>query len=186
MFLTDIVLDGFQDSDPITVSCNSWIHSKFDNPQKRVFFTHKSYLPSQTPSGLKRLRNEELEVLRGNGVGERKSFERIYDYDVYNDLGNPDSDPNKKRPVLGGNKELPYPRRCRTGRPRCKTDPNSETKTNIFYVPRDESFSEVKQNDVLGKDVVLGVSCGGPIAADGDCRQGSWIPILHGHRSVVQ
>ncbi|KAK8550640.1 hypothetical protein V6N13_119157 [Hibiscus sabdariffa] len=146
MFLTEILLQGFPDSVPITVSCNSWVHAKFDNPQKRVFFTSKSYIPSQTPSGLKRLRNEELEALRGDGVGERKSFERIYDYDVYNDLGEPDADPNKKRPVLGGNKQFPYPRRCRTGRPRCKTDPDSETRSsNIFYVPRDECFSEVKQ-----------------------------------------
>ncbi|KAK8499334.1 hypothetical protein V6N13_010623 [Hibiscus sabdariffa] len=148
MFLTDILLQGlgFPDSHPIIINCNSWVHAKFDNPQKRVFFTHKSYIPSETPSGLKRLRNEELEALRGNGVGERKSFERIYDYDVYNDLGEPDSDPNKKRPVLGGNKLFPYPRRCRTGRPRCKTDPESETRSsNIFYVPRDECFSEVKQ-----------------------------------------
>ena len=76
-------------------------------------------MPSKTPSGLKRLRKEELEALRGNGQGERKSFERIYDYDVYNDIGDPDSDLSKKRPVLGGNKVLPYPRRCRTGRPRC-------------------------------------------------------------------
>ncbi|KAK8582115.1 hypothetical protein V6N12_072311 [Hibiscus sabdariffa] len=105
----------------------------------------QSYLPSQTPSGLKRLRKEELEALRGNGVGEHKSFERIYDYDVYNDLGDPDSDLNKKRPVLDGNKQFPYPRRCRTGRPRRKSDPESETRSNIFYVPRDESFSEVKQ-----------------------------------------
>lgn len=80
----------------------------------------QSYLPSQTPSGLCRLRETELEILRGNGQGERKSFERIYDYDVYNDLGNPDSSVDLKRPVLGG-KERPYPRRCRTGRPRCKT-----------------------------------------------------------------
>ncbi|GMI92379.1 ARABIODOPSIS THALIANA LIPOXYGENASE 2, lipoxygenase 2 [Hibiscus trionum] len=146
MFLTEILLEGFPDSDPISVSCNSWVHAKFDNPQKRVFFTHKSYLPSQTPSGLKRLRNEELEALRGNGEGQRKPFERIYDYDVYNDLGEPDSDPNKKRTVLGGNKQFPYPRRCRTGRPRSKADPESETRSsNIFYVPRDECFSEVKQ-----------------------------------------
>jgi lipoxygenase len=48
-------------------------------------------LPSKTPSGLRRLREEELEVLRGNGQGERKSFERVYDYDVYNDLGDPDT-----------------------------------------------------------------------------------------------
>ena len=80
----------------------------------------QSYLPSDTPDGLKRVRGEELENLRGNGQGERKTFERIYDYDTYNDLGDPDSDPELKRPVLGG-KEFPYPRRCRTGRPRAKT-----------------------------------------------------------------
>ncbi|KAA3490580.1 linoleate 13S-lipoxygenase 2-1, chloroplastic-like [Gossypium australe] len=151
MFLVEIVLDGL--TDPITISCNSWVHSKFDNPQKRIFFPPKSYLPSQTPSGLKRLRKEELQALRGNGVGERKSFERIYDYDVYNDLGDPDSDLKKKRSVLGGNKQFPYPRRCRTGRPRCESDPESETKSNMFYVPRDECFSEVKQLTFSAKTV---------------------------------
>lgn len=78
----------------------------------------QSYLPSETPEGLRRLREEELVTLRGNGQGERKSFERIYDYDVYNDLGDPDSNPELQRPVLGGTQH-PYPRRCRTGRPRC-------------------------------------------------------------------
>lgn len=81
----------------------------------------QSYLPSETPDGLKRLREDELRTLRGNGEGERKTHERIYDYDVYNDVGDPDSSQDKKRPVLGGNKKLPYPRRCRTGRPRCKS-----------------------------------------------------------------
>ena len=80
----------------------------------------QSYLPSQTPEGLKKFREEELVILRGNGQGERKTFERIYDYDVYNDLGDPDSSDDLKRPVLGG-KKYPYPRRCRTGRPPCKT-----------------------------------------------------------------
>lgn len=80
----------------------------------------QSYLPSETPSGLKRLREEELVSLRGNGEGERKKFERIYDYDVYNDLGDPDKNADLKRAVLGG-KDHPYPRRCRTGRPRTKT-----------------------------------------------------------------
>lgn len=58
--------------------------------------------------------------IRGNGEGERKLHERIYDYDVYNDLGNPDKDEDLARPVLGG-KEWPYPRRCRTGQPATRT-----------------------------------------------------------------
>ncbi|KAL5976038.1 hypothetical protein ACLOJK_020368 [Asimina triloba] len=111
-----------------------------------------TYLPSQTPSGLKRLREEELENLRGNGEGERKSFERIYDYDVYNDLGNPDLSDELKRPVLGG-KDHPYPRRCRTGRPRSTKDPASETRSTSTYVPRDEQFLEVKQAGFTQKTV---------------------------------
>ena len=71
---------------------------------------------SQTPSGLRRLREEELKLLRGNGEGERKSSDRIYDYGVYNDLGDPGSNIDLKRPILGGSKQYPYPRRCRTGR----------------------------------------------------------------------
>lgn len=95
----------------------------------------QSYLPSQTPNGLRRLRTNELENLRGDGTGERKGFERIYDYDIYNDLGNPDKSDDLARPVLGGNKELPYPRRCRTGRPRSKkgtqnNEPNSIESVN--------------------------------------------------------
>ncbi|GLT78833.1 hypothetical protein SLA2020_503570 [Shorea laevis] len=151
MFLHNIVLDGFPNG-PVDVNCESWVHSKYDNPQKRVFFTNKSYLPSNTPSGLRRLREEELVILRGNGQGERKTFERIYDYDVYNDLGDPDTNPSKKRPVLGG-KEFKYPRRCRTGRERCKTDPNSEVRSSSVYVPRDECFSEVKQLTFSAKTV---------------------------------
>jgi lipoxygenase len=73
-------------------------------------------LPSQTPRGLQRLRKQELVLLRGNGEGERKDSDRIYDYDVYNDLGDPDTNIELKRPILGGSKQYPYPRRCRTGR----------------------------------------------------------------------
>ena len=142
-FMKEIVLHGFL-TGPVRFPCESWVHSKYDNPDKRVFFSTKSYLPSETPEGLKTLRETELITLRGNDHGERKVFERIYDYDVYNDLGDPDTDPNDKRPVLGG-KENPYPRRCRTGRPRCKSDPLTEKRTTNFYVPRDECFSELKQ-----------------------------------------
>jgi lipoxygenase len=76
----------------------------------------QSYLPSQTPPGIEALRKKELETLRGDGHGERKIHERVYDYDTYNDLGDPDRNIALKRPVLG-TKERPYPRRCRTGRP---------------------------------------------------------------------
>ncbi|KAE8726092.1 Linoleate 13S-lipoxygenase 2-1 [Hibiscus syriacus] len=143
MYIQEIVLDGFHNG-PVRVKCASWVHSKFDNPQKRVFFTNKSYMPWETPSGLKKLREEELKVMRGDGQGERKPFDRVYDYDVYNDLGDPDIDLSKKRPILGG-KQFPYPRRCRTGRPMCDTDPVSEKRASVLpYVPRDEVFSDVK------------------------------------------
>ncbi|KAE8710610.1 Linoleate 13S-lipoxygenase 2-1 [Hibiscus syriacus] len=143
IFIEDIVFDGVPNG-TVSVNCNSWVHSKFDNPRNRVFFTNKSYLPSETPSGLRKLREDELLNLQGNGQGERKSSERIYDYDVYNDLGDIDTEPTKKRSILGG-KDFPYPRRCRTGRPRCRTDPSYEKWEEGFYVPRDEAFSEVKQ-----------------------------------------
>jgi len=86
-----------------------------------IFYQHlcvhlQSYLPSQTPEALESLRQEELVNLRGNGRGVRKEWERIYDYDRYNDLGDPGKGENHVRPVLGGSKTYPYPRRGRTGR----------------------------------------------------------------------
>ncbi|XP_043690870.1 linoleate 13S-lipoxygenase 2-1, chloroplastic-like isoform X1 [Telopea speciosissima] len=142
LFIKTIVLNGSL-TGTLNITCNSWVHSKSENPQKRVFFTNKSYLPSQTPSGLRGLREKELENLRGDGKGERKAFERIYDYDKYNDLGDPDSSDELARPVLGG-EEHPYPRRCRTGRDPCDKDPLSEKRSLSIYVPRDEEFSDVK------------------------------------------
>ncbi|KAI3822897.1 hypothetical protein L1987_10498 [Smallanthus sonchifolius] len=139
MFFKNIVLDN-----GATFTCESWVHSKKDNSEKRIFFTDKSYLPSKTPNALKSLRAKDLESLRGTGKGERKSFERIYDYDVYNDLGAPDQSLTLQRPVLGG-QERPYPRRCRTGRKMSSKDPTTETRTLLpFYVPADEDFSEIK------------------------------------------
>lgn len=102
------------------------------------------YLPGQTPPGLRSYRKKDLEQKRGDGRGERKPTDRIYDYDMYNDLGDPDSDADKARPVLGGSAQFPYPRRCRTGRPMSATDPETETRSVNNYVPRDEAFSEVK------------------------------------------
>lgn len=137
---------------------------------------HKTWLPSETPAGIKELREKDLKSVRGNGEGERKPHERIYDYDIYNDIG----DPRKKdrvRPILGV-PERPYPRRCRSGRPLLSTGDqslslsltlhSSSTKTlfwlltwwihsdtpfesrgkdkDEFYVPRDEVFEDIKRD----------------------------------------
>lgn len=119
----------------------------------------QSYLPSQTPKGVRRLRHMDLEAKRGDGHGERMSWQRIYDYDVYNDLGDPDKGPELRRPVLGG-KEHPYPRRCRTGRPRSQADPSSETRATggDIYVPRDEAFTERKAGAFQTKTVTSTLS----------------------------
>ncbi|XP_023511795.1 linoleate 13S-lipoxygenase 2-1, chloroplastic-like [Cucurbita pepo subsp. pepo] len=143
IYVKDIVLEGHPIG-PLHFVCSSWVNEKDLPDSKRIFFTTKSYLPSNTPEGLKKLREEELKAVRGNGVGKRESHERIYDYDVYNDLGDPNKNLEYKRPVLGG-KQFPYPRRCRTGRPRASRDPVSESRSSSNYVPRDEAFSALKQ-----------------------------------------
>ncbi|KAK9068666.1 hypothetical protein SSX86_012781 [Deinandra increscens subsp. villosa] len=145
VFVESVVIEGSSIS-PITVACGSWVHSKSINPETRIFFVDKvACLPSDTPSGLKSFREKELATLRGEDAPDnpRKKEDRIYDYDVYNDLGDPDKDPNLARPVLG-TKDYPYPRRCKTGRARTKTDPLSESRSSDVYVPRDEAFSEIK------------------------------------------
>ncbi|KAL5998180.1 hypothetical protein ACLOJK_009118 [Asimina triloba] len=146
LFVYEIVIHGF-DEGPIFFPVNSWIHSREDNKESRKLFSNKAYLPSQTPAGLKQLRQQDLISLRGNGEGERNKLERVYDYAPYNDLGNPDKHKDLARPLLGG-AQSPYPRRCRTGRPSTITDPMSESRTerpHFVYVPRDEVLEETKE-----------------------------------------
>ncbi|CAN1287463.1 Lipoxygenase 3, chloroplastic [Linum perenne] len=138
-FLETITLEGFA-SGPVHFPCNSWVQSTKHHPAKRIFFSNEPYLPSETPSGLRALRERELKDLRGDGTGVRKLSDRIYDYAIYNDLGNPE-------PALGGER-IPYPRRCRTGREPTYTDANAESrveKPTPMYVPRDEQFEESKK-----------------------------------------
>lgn len=146
-YLMEIVIHNLEGG-PLFFPANSWIHPRKDNPDSRIIFRNQAYLPSKTPAGLKDLRREDLLSVRGNGKGERKPHDRIYDYANYNDLGNPDKGEDLERPVLGG-EERPYPRRCRTGRPPSASDPFSESrieKPHPVYVPRDETFEEIKQN----------------------------------------
>ncbi|KAL5160229.1 Seed linoleate 9S-lipoxygenase [Glycine soja] len=148
-FLVSVTLEDIPNQGTIHFVCNSWVYNFKDYDKKdRIFFANKTYLPSATPGPLVKYREEELEILRGNGTGERKEHERIYDYDVYNDLGNPDKDVKLARPVLGGSSTYPYPRRVRTGRKATKKDPNSE-KPGEIYVPRDENFGHLKSSDFL-------------------------------------
>ncbi|KAF3948713.1 hypothetical protein CMV_025324 [Castanea mollissima] len=137
--------------------CNSWIYPFQLTKADRVFFSNTSHLPNQTPGGLRHLRQEELKSLRGNKTGERKEWDRIYDYDIYNDLGNPDKGREHVRPVLGGSRSHPYPRRGRTGRPPCKADPLTESrpeKINLdIYVPPDERFSPKKLSEFISNSI---------------------------------
>lgn len=40
VFVESVVIEGFAIG-PVSVTCNSWVHSKYDNPEKRVFFIDK-------------------------------------------------------------------------------------------------------------------------------------------------
>ncbi|KAK4591378.1 hypothetical protein RGQ29_021546 [Quercus rubra] len=148
-FLETITIEGFAFG-PVHFPCNSWVQSRKDHPEKRIFFSNKPYLPNETPGGLRSLREKELRDIRGDGKGVRKLSDRVYDFDVYNDLGNPDKGIDLARPTLGGEK-IPYPRRCRTGRLPTDTDMHAESRVEKplpMYVPRDEQFEESKQDTV--------------------------------------
>ncbi|KAK7381868.1 hypothetical protein VNO80_00417 [Phaseolus coccineus] len=148
LFLESITIEGFANG-PVHFPCNSWVQARKDHPGKRIFFSNKPYLPGDTPAGLRLLREKELKNLRGDGKGVRNLSDRIYDYDIYNDLGNPDKGIEYARPNLGGSDMYPYPRRCRTGREPSDTDMYAESRVEKplpMYVPRDERFEESKQN----------------------------------------
>ncbi|KAH7439858.1 hypothetical protein KP509_04G079300 [Ceratopteris richardii] len=155
-FLEHVTIHMPSGSD-VHFQCSSWVYPNKDYGDiPRVFFSNKVYLPNQTPKGLLHLRTLELQQLRGSGTGKRKQQDRVYDYDVYNDLGNPDEDVDFTRPVLGGSEKYPYPRRCRTGRDMTKADPKSEKPTSqlgLIYVPTDERFDHIKRSDFLGSSI---------------------------------
>ncbi|KAF5465688.1 hypothetical protein F2P56_015669 [Juglans regia] len=152
-YLKTITLEDVRGHGRVHFVCNSWVYPAHRYKYHRVFFSNKTYLPCQTPELLRKYREEELVNLRGNGSGELKEWDRVYDYAYYNDLGSPDKGPDYVRPVLGGSKDYPYPRRGRTGRKPTKTDPNYESRLPLLsldiYVPRDERFGHVKFSDFL-------------------------------------
>lgn len=40
MYIKHIVINGLSNG-PLAFNCTSWVQSKFDNPEKRIFFTNK-------------------------------------------------------------------------------------------------------------------------------------------------
>lgn len=152
-YLRTVTLENVPGVGCIHFACNSWVYPTHCYNYNRVFFANKTYLPSNTPTPLVKFREEELRNLRGGGTGELKEWDRVYDYALYNDLGDPDKDADRARPVLGGSTEYPYPRRGKTGRPPTKTDPNTESRLPSLsldiYVPRDERFGHLKLADFL-------------------------------------
>ncbi|XP_058225411.1 probable linoleate 9S-lipoxygenase 5 [Rhododendron vialii] len=153
-YLKTVTLEDVPGHGRIHFVCNSWVYPAENYKKDRVFFTNQTYLPTETPLPLRHYREEELLTLRGNGTGKLEEWDRVYDYDVYNDLSDPEKGPKHARPILGGSSEYPYPRRGRTGRPPAETDPRHESRLPLLkslsiYVPRDERFSHLKLSDVV-------------------------------------
>ncbi|XVF66677.1 hypothetical protein PTKIN_Ptkin10aG0056400 [Pterospermum kingtungense] len=153
LYLRTVTLEDVPGHGRVHFVCNSWVYPAHRYKYDRVFFSNKTYLPSQMPAPLRKYREEELVNLRGNGKGKLKEWDRVYDYETYNDLAMPEKGPHFERPVLGRSLECPYPRRGRTGRKPHKKDPNTESRLFLLslniYVPRDERFSHVKFSDFL-------------------------------------
>ncbi|BAF13126.1 linoleate 9S-lipoxygenase 2 [Oryza sativa Japonica Group] len=154
-FLKTITLDNVPGHGAVVFVANSWIYPASKYRYNRVFFSNDTSLPSKMPAALKPYRDDELRNLRGDDQqGPYQEHDRVYRYDVYNDLGEPDS--GNPRPVLGGSPDRPYPRRGRTGRKPTKTDPTAESRLSLLeniYVPRDERFGHLKMADFLGYSI---------------------------------
>ncbi|XBI33710.1 hypothetical protein VPH35_056999 [Triticum aestivum] len=153
--LKTLTIEGVPRKGTVVFVANSWIYPNDD----RVFFANDTYLPSKMPAPLVQYRRNELINLRGDGTErEYKERDRVYRYDYYNDLGEPDRGEMYARPILGGSQELPYPRRGRTGRGPTKTDPRSESRIPQYkvkeamniYVSRDERVGHLKLSDFRG------------------------------------
>ncbi|KAK9137304.1 hypothetical protein Sjap_007898 [Stephania japonica] len=165
-YLKSLILECVPGIGRLHFVCNSWVYPAKHYNHDRIFFTNQSYLPCNTPEPLRKYREEELVILRGDGTGERKEWDRIYDYALYNDLGDPDKGPEQARPVLEGlqstltlEEEEPagHLQRQVTNLNSVKQTilyPDSESRLPLYrvdiYVPRDERFGHLRVADFLG------------------------------------
>uniref|UniRef100_A0A8R7Q6L4 Lipoxygenase n=2 Tax=Triticum urartu TaxID=4572 RepID=A0A8R7Q6L4_TRIUA len=140
-YLKTITLEDLPGHGAVVFVANSWVYPHAKYSYDRVFFTNNTYLPHHMPAALKPYRDDELRNLRGDDQeGPYEEHDRVYRYDVYNDLGD-------TRDVLGGSEDLPYPRRGRTGRKPSANEPDHESRGETVYVPRDEQFGHLKESD---------------------------------------
>ncbi|XP_030547739.2 linoleate 9S-lipoxygenase 6-like isoform X1 [Rhodamnia argentea] len=141
----------------IHFDCQSWVYPIRRTKTDRIFFSNTCCLPNQTPAAMVELRREELHSVRGDGTGERKEWERIYEYDHYGDLGNADQGHDHARPILGGNQAHPYPRRIRTGRTCSNNDPKTKSQPKTIdldiFVPPDEQLHPKKLLELLSNSI---------------------------------
>lgn len=79
--------------------------------------------------------------------------DRIYDYDLYNDLGDPDKRPQHARPTLGGNLN-PHPRRCRTGQPPPTTGKSIERISRVAFISTSRS-EQVLELTIYNSDMLI-------------------------------
>uniref|UniRef100_A0A0A0K721 Lipoxygenase domain-containing protein n=1 Tax=Cucumis sativus TaxID=3659 RepID=A0A0A0K721_CUCSA len=139
-------------SQVIHFDCNSWIYPiNLVNHSHYLFFSNTSYIPSKTPSALMELRRMELRKRRGDGRRERmEEWERIYEYDCYNNnyIGNSEEE---CRTMIDGSSSLPYPRRIRTLRP--NLDSLREKMDIETYIPADERMSHNKVKELASNSV---------------------------------
>lgn len=70
--------------------------------------------------------------MRGDGRGQIEEWDQIYDYEKYDDLGDPDRGPEYFRPVLGGSDVNPYPRRAKTSHTHSNHVSKSNDSSNLF------------------------------------------------------
>ncbi|KAL3330107.1 hypothetical protein AABB24_034123 [Solanum stoloniferum] len=153
-YLKSLTLEDVPNHGNVHFVCNSWVYPAKRYKSERIFFANQAYLPGETPQPLRNYREKELVTLRGDGNGKLEEWDRVYDYALYNDLGDPEKGKQYARTILGGSAEYPYPRRGRTGRKPTKADPKSESRIPLLmsldiYVPRDERFGHIKLSDFL-------------------------------------
>ncbi|KAH0649219.1 hypothetical protein KY290_035173 [Solanum tuberosum] len=123
-FLKSLTLEDVPNHGKVHFVCNSWVYPSLNYKSDRIFFANQPYLPSETPELLRKYRENELLTLRGDGTGKREAWDRIYDYDIYHGLGNPDQDPKSES-------RIPF------------------ILSLDIYVPRDERFGHLKMSDFL-------------------------------------